>query len=154
MASHCFFVHNCLIAWYSRLQRSIAHSTAEAEYVAASMAAREAIFHREVQQDMGDPPSSATVLYLDSKSAIDMTFDAVAFKKTKHILRDAYFLRDAVAREVFLPKHVPTADQLADIFTKALNRVAFAALRPRLMGVADHAPKRRGRPGGADSAHH
>ena len=148
----CYFAYGCLIAWYSRLQRSIAHSTAEAEYVAASMAAREGIFHREVLQDIGDPPTSATILYLDSKSAIDMAFDPVAFKKTKHILRDAFFLRDVVARDVYLPKHVITTDQLADPFTKALNRVAFNSLRIRLMGVTDGEKTRR-RSGGADSVH-
>ena len=29
-----------------------------------------------------------------------MAFDPVAFKKTKHILRDAEYLRDLVARQV------------------------------------------------------
>ena len=45
-------------------------------------------------------------MYLDSKSAIDMAFDPVAFKKTKHILRDAESLRDLVMREVYKPSHV------------------------------------------------
>ena len=104
-------------------------------------------------QDIGDPPTSATILYLDSKSAIDMAFNPVAFKKTKHILRDdAFFLRDVVARAVYLPKHVITTDQLADPFTKALNRVTFNSLRIRLMGVTDGEKTRR-RSGGADSVH-
>ena len=104
-------------------------------------------------RDIGDPPTSATILYLDSKSAIDMAFDPVAFKKTKHILRDDdFFLRDVVARDVYLPKHVITTDQLADPFTKALDRVSFNSLRIRLMGVPDGEKTRR-RSGGADSVH-
>ena len=67
-------------------------------------------------------------MLLDSKSAIDMAFDPVAFKKTKHVLRDAEYLRDLVAREVFKPEHVPSSRQLADAFTKALPRLVFAAL--------------------------
>ena len=84
----------CAIAWYTRLQRSISHSSAESEYVAASMAAREATFVREVLHDFSVLPVGPTALRLDSKSAIDMTYDAVAFKKTKHVLRDANYLRD------------------------------------------------------------
>jgi len=56
-------------------------------------------------------------------------------KKTKHILRDAEYLRDLVTREVLAPSHVPSAEQVADLFTKALGRPTFLALRAQL--VAD-----------------
>ena len=62
-----------------------------------------------------------------------MAFDPVAFKKTKHILRDAEYLRDLVAREVLLPKHVISAEQVADMFTKAVARPNFNTLRARLV---------------------
>ena len=149
-AGALFYFNGCLVAWYSRLQRSVCHSTAEAEYVGASMAAREGIFYRETLVEFGALPYGPTPLLLDSKSAIDLTFDAVAFKKTKHILRDAYFLRDVVARLVFAPRHVSSEDQWADILTKPLARMIFARLRARLL----HVPARtrpRPRAGGADT---
>ena len=112
------------------------------------MAARETIFAREVLTDLSELRPGPTILYLDSKSAIDMAFDPVAFKKTKHILRDAYFLRDKVARRVFDPKHVSSEEQLADMLTKAVSKVIFSRLRDRLLGmsatVAGTAASRRG----------
>ena len=36
-----------------------------------------------------------------------MSLDPVAFKKTKHILRAAEFLRDLVARDVVRLQHLP-----------------------------------------------
>ena len=72
-------------------------------------------------------------LKLDSKSAIDMAFDPVAFKKTKHILRDAFFLRDLVAKGKIKPSHVASALQRADIYTKALGRVLFVNERDQLV---------------------
>ena len=51
----------------------------------ASLAAREGIFHRDVLLDLVVLQHVPTPLYLDSKSAIDMSYDPVAFKKTKHI---------------------------------------------------------------------
>ena len=97
-------------------------------------AAREGIFLCELLVDFGRPQLQSTPMHLDSKSAIDMAFDPVAFKKTKHILRDAEYLRDLVAREVYAPTHVPSAEQVADIFTKALLRATFVALRAHLVG--------------------
>ena len=52
------YFYGCPIHWHTRLQRSVSHSTAEAEYVAASMAAREVIFIRELLLDMGALPSA------------------------------------------------------------------------------------------------
>ena len=128
-----FYFYGCLFAWFSRRQHCVAHSTAEAEYVGASMAARDGSFHRDVLHDLGYLAPMPTPLYLDSKSAIDMAFDPVAFKKTKHILRDAYYLRDLVARQFFAPSHVASSEELADILTKALPRALFLRLRAHLV---------------------
>ena len=69
---------------------------------------------------------------MDSKSAIDMAHDPVAFKKTKHIMRESHYLRDLVARLVYKPQHVLSANQLADVLTKALPRALFVQISKRL----------------------
>ena len=97
------------------------------------MAAREVTFLCEILTDLQGSYQTPTPLYIDNKSAIDMTFDPVAFKKTKHILRDAYYLRDLVARGVFGPKHVGSTDQLGDTFTKPLGRALFQSSRAQLV---------------------
>jgi hypothetical protein len=127
----------CPMHWHSRLQRSVSHSTAEAEYIAASAAAREAVFFRELLHDTDRLAPGPTRLLMDSKSAIDMAFDPVAFKKTKHVLRDAEYLRDLVAREVLSPFHVETKRMIADIMTKAIERILFVALRASLVSAID-----------------
>ena len=99
------------------------------------MAAREGTFIRELAMDFGHVPQGPTPLLMDSKSAIDMAFDPVSFKKTKHILRDAEYLRDLVAREAFVPRHVVSSMQIADVFTKALARPTFLDLRAQLVAL-------------------
>jgi hypothetical protein len=69
-----------------------------------------------------------TVIACDSKSAVDLAFDPVAFKKTKHILRAAEFLRDLVARRVVTLRHVKGELMVADLLTKANDRATFVAL--------------------------
>ena len=96
---------------------------------------REGVYARDLLDDIDRPVTGPTPLLLDSQSAVELTYDPVAFKKTKHILRAANELRDRVARDVFKPEYVPAADQLADILTKPLGPTAHQALMPRLMGT-------------------
>jgi hypothetical protein len=80
---------------------------------------------------------------LDSKSALDLAADPVAFKKTKHILRHAYELQDRVLRRIFEPQFVDTDHQLADILTKGLRVAQHKAVLNMLLHariVPDCAP--------------
>ena len=100
------------------------------------MCCREAIFVYELLVDLGVTMLLPIPLRLDSKSAIDMAFDPVAFKKTKHILREAFYLRDLVAKGKVYPSHVASTLQRADIYTKPLNRVTFVAERNQLVQMS------------------
>ena len=122
------FYHGCLFHWFSKMQRSVTLSSAEAEYFGAMLAARDVIFVRELLIDLAIAVSAPSVIYSDSKSAVGMTFDPVAFKKTKHILRAAEFLRDLVAREVVVLQHVSGTVMVADLLTKAVARAMFVEL--------------------------
>ena len=127
-----FFYHGCLFHWFSKMQRSVTLSSAEAEFFGAMLAAKELIFIRELLIELGIPVDAPSVIKCDSKSAVGMAFDPVAFKKTKHILRAAEFLRDLVAREVVSVEHLPGAVMLADILTKAASRAVFVELIKQL----------------------
>jgi transposase InsO family protein len=122
------FFHGCLFHWFSKMQKSVSLSTAEAEYFGAMMAARDLIFIRDVLVELCIDLSGPSVIWSDSKSAIDMSRDPVAFKMTKHILRAAEFLRDLVAREVVVMQHLPGRVMIADLLTKAVARALYHEL--------------------------
>ena len=109
------------MVWWTRRQKSVSASSAQAEYFAAALASREGSYVRDLVADLGYPLSGPTPLMLDSKSAIDLAFDPVAFKRTKHILRASNELRDKVAKDLFKPVYVEAAGQRADILTKGLG---------------------------------
>lgn len=119
---------DCLVAWFSKVQKSVALSTAEAEYFGAMLAAKELMYLRELLRDLNLTQIGPTCLRIDNKSAIDMAFDAVAFKKTKHIMRAAQYLRDLVSRLYITMEHVNGADNASDILTKAQARAVFCHL--------------------------
>jgi hypothetical protein len=71
-------------------------------------------------------------LQCDSTSAINVAKNTVLNSKTKHIEVRYHFLRDNVEKGKITLIHVPTHDQLADIFTKPLDQATFTHLRGEL----------------------
>ena len=92
------------------------------------LAARDLLFIRELLIELGLRFNKPSTIHCDSKSAVDMAFDPVAFKKTKHILRAAEFLRDLVLRDVVVLTHLSGTLMIADILTKAVARAVFRQL--------------------------
>ena len=123
-----YMFYGCPFHWFSKTQKSVTLSSAEAEYFGAMMATRDALFVLEIMIDLGLDASSPLHLFCDSKSAVALAFNPVAFKNTKHILRAAYFLQDLVARGVTDMKHVAGAVMIADILTKAPARQVLLEL--------------------------
>ena len=74
-----FFFHGCLFHWFSKMQHSVSLSSAEAEFFGALLAAKDLLFHRDLFTALGIGLGGATVVYSDSKAAVDMSVDPVAF---------------------------------------------------------------------------
>ena len=127
------------IHWFAKTQRSVSLSSTEAEFFAAMVCARDGLWARDVLTDLGVGLGGATIIRSDNKSVIDLALDAIAFKKTKHIMRAACFLRDLCDREFFAVKWISGKSNPADLFTKVLPVADFRALLvllDRLDGVA------------------
>jgi hypothetical protein len=75
--------------------------------------------------------------YCDNLSAINISKNPIQHSRTKHIDIRHHFIRDLVEENVVVLKHVATTEQLADIFTKALDANQFEKLRGKL-GICLH----------------
>ena len=125
--------------WFAKTQRSVSLSSTEAEFFAAMVAARDAIWVREVLEDLGVDLKGATLMRSDNKSVIDLAVDAIAFKKTKHIMRAANYLRDLQDRLFIRLTWISGKSNPADLFTKPVDIATFRvllAILDRLDGVA------------------
>ena len=63
-----FSIGSTTVSWYGRKQRSMALSSAEAEYVAASLATCEAIWMRKILVGLFDSHLDPTMIYFDNQS--------------------------------------------------------------------------------------
>ena len=136
-SGYCFSLGSAMISWSSRKQSSVAQSTAEAEYIAASAASREAVWLRKLLSDLFRTELEPTVIHCDNQSCIKLTENPVFHDRSKHIEMRYHYIRDMIQRKVLILQYVPTAEQTADIFTKPLPLIKFAYFRDKL-GVAEN----------------
>jgi hypothetical protein len=130
----CQFLGSTLVSWSSRKQSSVAQSTTEAEYVAAASCCSQLLWITYTMSDFGEEYTHVP-LQCDSTSAISIAKNPVLHSKTKHIEVRYHFLRDNVEKGKIALIHLPTHDQLADIFTKPLDQATFTCLRGSLLCV-------------------
>ncbi|KAK2459144.1 putative mitochondrial protein [Trifolium repens] len=127
----CFFLGTNLISWFSKKQNCVALSTAEAEYIAAGSSCSQLVWMKQMLKEY-DVEQNALTLYCDNMSAINISKNPVQHSKTKHIDIRHHYIRDLVENKIVTLEHVGTKEQVADIFTKALDAVQFEKLRGKL----------------------
>jgi len=123
---YVFLLAGGAVAWQSKQQTVVATSTAEAEYIAGAGAARTATWLRRVCTELHGHPQPPVSLLCDNRATLHMAVNSADSSRTKHIDIPYHFLRESVARGVVKPTFVPTGDNVADMFTKPLDRVKFA----------------------------
>eukprot|EP00253_Pinus_taeda_P033390 PITA_33390 len=132
-----FSIRSTTVSWYRRKQRSVALSSVKAEYMAASLAACEAIWMRKILFGLFGSHLEPTVIYCDNQSCIKLSANLVFHDRSKHIDIRYHHIRDYVQRRIMLLSYIPMGDQDADILMKALTRSKFEYHRGRI-GVADN----------------
>lgn len=109
------------ISWSSKKQKTIALSSAEAEYIAATDASCEAIWLRRVLKNLQQEPENSTKIFCDNMSAIAMTKNPVFHARSKNIELRHHFIRNLVNDGEIQLIFITTKEQLADPFTKPVT---------------------------------
>ncbi|GJR93623.1 retrovirus-related pol polyprotein from transposon TNT 1-94 [Tanacetum coccineum] len=133
------FLRHRLVSWSSKMQKSTAISTTEAEYIALSGCYAQILWIRSQLRDYGFA-FNKILMYCDNQSAIALCCNSVQHSRSKHIDIRHHFIKQQVERKVVELYFMETKYQLADIFTKALPRERFATLLP-LLGVKQMSPE-------------
>ena len=112
------------MAWSAQYQQTIALSTTEAEYMAVSCAAKQILWMFSEMGEVGYPQDKPGILYNDNSGAVALTRNTKHNSCVKHIDIKHHFIRECVENRDITVHHIPSADNLAGLFTKALGRVA------------------------------
>jgi hypothetical protein len=133
-SGYVFMLGTGAVSWSSKKQPIVTLSTTEAEFVAASACACQAIWLRKILEELHFKQEEATVVYCDNTSTIKLSKNPVLHGRSKHIDVKYYFLRDLNNDGTIVLKYCRSEDQVADIFTKPLKFHPFQNLR-NLLGV-------------------
>ena len=131
-------LNNGPISWCSKRQTTVTLSSTEAEYMALTLAAKEATWLRLLMTQLGlmtSDDGSPTINVLrgegtialkgDNQSAIALANNPVLHSRTKYIDIQHYFIRNEVLEGRIDLTYVPTEDMIADGLTKTLTHVKF-----------------------------
>lgn len=123
ITGYVFVLANGAVSWSSKKQTSVALSSTEAEYMAASAATKEAIWIRTLIRELNMMPSlEPTLLLLDNQSAMSLAKNSVFHDRTKHISIRHHFIREQLEMGEVAVDYVSTNAQVADVLTKGLTR--------------------------------
>lgn len=119
-SGYIFKMANGAISWQSRKQRSIAISTAEAEYVSLSEAAKEAVFLKRFLEEIMGKAELPILIHTDSQSAQAIAQNPVHHQKIKHVDVRYHFIREKIQDGIVSLTYLETRYMVADSLTKAV----------------------------------
>ena len=80
----CQLLGQCLVSWFSKKQASVALSTTEAEYIAASCCCSQVLWQKQQLMDYGITINHIAIK-CDNTSAINLSKNPIQHSRTKHI---------------------------------------------------------------------
>nr|GEW24201.1 uncharacterized mitochondrial protein AtMg00810-like [Tanacetum cinerariifolium] len=100
---HVFYFDASPITWCSQKQTTVALSLCEAEFMAATAAACNAIWLKELLAKVTGLERQNVIIRVDNKSAIALSKNPVFHGRSKHIHTQYHFIRECVENEQSYP---------------------------------------------------
>ncbi|CAI7885207.1 unnamed protein product [Closterium sp. NIES-53] len=161
---YTFSLGSGTVSWRSTRSSSVLGSSCEAEIYEGAMAALELRWLTYLLTDLGEPPRSPLVLYIDNKAMLALCRE----HRLEHIALRYFLARELQQRGQLRLAYVASEANTADIFTKALppgdhqrfctmlacfalldwsclQPIPHASYQPRTLGAPTYAPRHSGK---------
>ena len=125
ISRYTFYFGQGAVSWSSKKQHIIVLSSTESEYIAQTQAAKEAIWLKNFVSEICQPQEKPIEIYCDNQGVIALVKDNKYHSQMKHINLQYHFIREAVKDNIIKFEYIPTQENIADVFMKALVRPRF-----------------------------
>jgi hypothetical protein len=119
-SGHVFLLANGAISWSSQKQKTVAQNTTEAEYMVMAEVANQAAWYKSFLEELQYTINKPIPIHGDNKGAIDLALNPVTGRWSKHIDVQHHRIQEYIEDGVISLIRTPTADMVADGFTKSL----------------------------------
>ena len=121
-------INGAPVIFKSKIQQSVALSTAEAEYVALSLCMQEVLWLKSLLCELKSKIPQKIKIFEDNQSAIAIAKNDGYQCKAKHIDIRYHFIRDHLKDEKIVIEYIDFKNQLADFLTKPISTKQFQDL--------------------------
>jgi hypothetical protein len=122
---------SAVFSWNSRVQKTVALSSTEAEYMSLSDVSRQLVWVNMLLSELG-LDSMPIPLCGDNQGAIFMASNPVQERRIKHIDICYHFIRQVIQDNVVELYFIDGTKNPADMFTKNLGHIKFLKFRSQL----------------------
>jgi hypothetical protein len=119
----------------SKLQTIVAKCTAEAEYVALSDTSTCVVGLRNVLDEIGINQNTPSIIMEDNQSTMKIATSHMSNAKFRAVKIHYHCIKQYIKDKEVQLQYVPTGENIADIFTKALCVKLFTYLRDKIYNV-------------------
>ena len=119
-SGYVFLMAGGVVTWSSKCQATVALSTVEAEYVAMSQCAQQMAWTHSWLSEVSVEYSLPRLIKGNNHGAIALMKNTKEHGKVKHIDICHHYIRELLQSGDILIEQVPSAENLADLFTKPL----------------------------------
>lgn len=122
---YVFKMNGGAISWASRKQSTVALSSTEAEYMALTQAIQEAMWLKQLDEDLFEKKSEPIIIHCDNSSAIQLANNDGYHARTKHIDIKHHFCRQKLQDGFIILEHINTKEMVADSMTKSVTKEKY-----------------------------
>ena len=121
------------VMWNTKKHPIVTTSSTEAEYVGYTIIAKSVAWIRNVLDFMGFTQREPTIVWVDNQGAIKIAENPKQHGRTKHIDVRYHYIREKILDKTITLAYLSTDQMIADMLTKALDRVKFERFRDAIM---------------------
>ncbi|CEG49713.1 FOG: Transposon-encoded proteins with TYA, reverse transcriptase, integrase domains in various combinations [Plasmopara halstedii] len=136
MIGGVIFVERCNVGWICQKQTSVSQSTAESEFIAASVVATELHELYNMLDEVGIQGIHNWLLFVDNQAAIVQLKEESSTSKLEHVDIRYKYVQERIRNGMLEVKYVQSEEIKADLMTKALSANKLGELRA-LCGLVD-----------------
>ena len=129
---YVIYLNRTILLYKAKTQPLVTLSSTESEFVGVALSLKDMMWTRNLLTEM-KVTLATSVVYCDNQGALKILSNNSSTGRTKNLDTKLQFAKEQFGDKKFIARYVETSDQIADIFTKPLNRLAFEKLRHELL---------------------